>query len=289
MKEYFSRKEYRPKTRKCSNLFKSPAVIFLFIAFIFWPFAVYPEDVLQQQFQRSPLLKTRAPIVSVNVVNSYPHDPGAFTQGLVFHQGYFYESTGLNGKSTLARKEVTTGRTLQVVKIPVEYFCEGIVLLKDKIYQLTWKNETVLIYDARSFREIRKIKYRGEGWGLTSDGKHLLMSNGSSTITFHDPTSFKVIRKIHVRDGNTPVGQLNELEFVKGEIWANVFTEDLIARISPKNGKVTGWINLSALRSYLLRNAQVDVLNGIAYDAKEDRIFVTGKYWPKVFEIRLSK
>ncbi len=289
MKEYFSRKEYRPKTRKYSNLFKSPAMIFLLIAFIFRPVAVCPEDFLPQQFQRSPLLKTRAPIASVNVINSYPHNPRAFTQGLVFHQGYFYESTGLNGESTLARKEVTTGKSLQEVKISREYFGEGIVLLNNKIYQLTWKNETVLIYDARSFREVRKIKYRGEGWGLTSDGKYLLMSNGSSAITFHDPESFKVIRKIHVQDGNTPVGQLNELEFVKGEIWANIFTEDLIVRISPQTGKVTGWINLSALRSYLPRNAQVDVINGIAYDAKEDRIFVTGKYWPKVFEIRLSK
>jgi len=257
--------------------------------YTFQPFLVFSEDSIQQQFHLSTVLKTKAPIASVDVKNAYPHDAGAFTQGLFFHQGYFYESTGLNGKSTLARKEVKSGKSLQEIRIPQEYFGEGIVLLKNKIYQLTWQNETVLIYDARTFQEVKKIKYHGEGWGVTSDGKYLLMSNGSSIITFHDPESFKVVRKIHVRDADTPIGRLNELEFIKGEIWANIYMEDMIVRISPKNGKVTAWIDLSALRSYLPGNAQVDVINGIAYDAKTDRIFVTGKYWPKVFEIQLSR
>ena len=260
------------------------------MAFIAWPHPIHSEDTLQRQFNNiSPLLKTRAPIASVDVKNTYPHDTGAFTQGLFFHQGCFYVSTGLYGKSSLSRKEVKTGKILQEVKISPKYFGEGIALLKKKIYQLTWQNETLLIYDAQSFKEIRKISYRGEGWGLTSDGKYLLKSNGSSTITFHDPDLFKVVRKIHVHDGDSPVGHLNELEFIKGEIWANIFMKDLIVRISPKNGEVTGWIDLSALRSYLPRDAQVDVLNGIAYDEKRDRIFVTGKYWPKIFEIQLSK
>lgn len=289
MNVFIFRKEYWPRTRKDSGTFRSKATVFFLIASIFWSCPVYSEEILLRQFQLSPLLKTKVPIASVDVKNIYPHDTGAFTQGLFFHQGYFYESTGLNGKSSLSRKEVKTGKSLQKVKISQEYFGEGIALLKEKIYQLTWQNETVLIYDARSFNEIRKIKYRGEGWGLTSDGKHLLMSNGTSNITFHDPGSFKVVREIRVHDGNTPVGSLNELEFIKGEIWANIYTEDLIVRISPENGKVTGWINLSVLRSYLPRNVQVDVLNGIAYDAKADRIFVTGKYWPKVFEIQLLK
>jgi glutaminyl-peptide cyclotransferase len=289
MNDFIFRKVYWPRTKRNFGLFKSSVMIFFLMTFIFWTHPLYSEDVLPRQFQFSPLLKTKVPIASIDVKSTYPHDSGAFTQGLFFHQGFFYESTGLNGKSTLARKEVKTGKSLQEVKIPQEYFGEGIALLKNKIYQLTWKNETVLIYDARSFKEIRKIKYRGEGWGLTSDGRHLLMSNGSSTITFHETDSFKVVRKIHVRDGDTPVGQLNELEFIKGEIWANMFTQDLIVRISPENGKVTGWIDLSSLRSYLSRDANVDVLNGIAYDAKGDRIFVTGKYWPKIFEIQLSK
>ena len=137
-------------------------------------------------------------------------------------------------------------------------------------------------------REIKKMKYSGEGWGLTSDGKYLLMSNGSSTVTFRDPESFKTVREIQVRDGDNPVGNLNELEFIKGEIWANIYMEDVIVRISPKNGKVTGWIDLSELRSYLARNTRVDVINGIAYDGKSNRIFLTGKYWPKIFEIQIK-
>ncbi len=274
---------------KEERILRLTITVFFMMTALFWPYRVFSEDILQQQFQLSRLLKTKMPISSIDVKNAYPHDTGAFTQGLFFHQRCFYESTGLNGKSALARKEVMTGKSLQEVKISHKYFGEGIALLKGNIYQLTWQNETVLIYDVRSFQQIREIKYRGEGWGLTSDGKHLLMSDGSSTITFRDPDSFKVVREIRVRDGDTPVGHLNELEFVKGEIWANIFTEDMIVRISPKNGKVTGWINLSALRSYLPRNESVDVLNGIAYDVSTDRIFVTGKYWPKVFEIRLSK
>ena len=283
-------KRIRSGRKKSLGIFISQVAIFFLMAFIVWPYSIHSEDMLQQQLNKLfPLLKTMVPIASVDVKNTYPHDTNAFTQGLFFYQDCFYESTGLKGKSFLSRKEMKTGISLQEVKIAEEYFGEGIALLKEKIYQLTWQNEMVLIYDARSFKEIRKIKYRGEGWGLASDGKHLLKSNGSSIITFHDPDSFKVVRQIHVRDGDTPVDRLNELEFIKGEIWAHIFTEDLIVRISPANGKVTGWINLSSLRSYLPRNAQVDVLNGIAYDAKGDRIFVTGKYWPKIFEIQLSK
>jgi glutamine cyclotransferase len=169
-----------------------------------------------------------------------------------------------------------------------EYFGEGIALLKNKIYQLTWKSGIVFVYDRQTFRKIGQMKYEGEGWGLTSDGRYLLMSDGSSTITFRDRDSFKVVRKIEVRDGNRPVNRLNELEFIGGEIWAHVFTEDVIVRISPKNGRVKGWIDLSLLRSYLPPNAKVDVINGLAYDAIGNRIFVTGKFWPNVFEIRVT-
>lgn len=289
MNVYFFPNEYRQEIRKCSGVLKLPVIVFILIMLILWPYPVCADNTLQRQYQFPPLLKTKVPTVSVSVKNIYPHDTGAFTQGLFFHQGYLYESTGLNGESTLSRKELTTGKCLQEVTIAKEYFGEGATLLKNKIYQLTWRSETLLIYDAISFRETGKMKYRGEGWGLTSDGRHLLMSDGSSTITYRDPVSFKVIRKIRVYDGEWYVSQLNELEFIKGEIWANVYREDVIARISPRDGKVTGWIDLSVLRSYLPRHAQVDVLNGIAFDEKSDRIFVTGKYWPKVFEIQLSK
>lgn len=264
-------------------------IIVLLLYVLFLPNVVYSDSPRQSQFRFSSLLRTRAPIASIEVKNAYPHDTGAFTQGLFFHQGYLYESTGLHGKSFLYKKELKAGRTLQEVKLNQEYFGEGIVFLKNKIYQLTWQNETVLIYDARSFQLIGKRKYHGEGWGLAADGKYLLMSTGSSIITVRHPDTFAVVREIHIHDGDTPVGGLNELEFIKDEIWANVFMEDVIVRISPNNGMVTGWIDLSVLRSYLSRNAQVDVLNGIAYDAKEDRIFLTGKYWPSVFEIRLVR
>jgi glutamine cyclotransferase len=177
---------------------------------------------------------------------------------------------------------------MREVQLPPEFFGEGITLLKGRIYQLTWQNETALVYDAASLREIRRIKYKGEGWGVASDGKHLLMSDGSPTIAFRDPESFKIRRRIRVYDEDRPVSRLNELEFVRGEIWANIYMEDIIARISPQTGRITGWIDLSALRSYLPANAPVDVLNGIAYDEKKNRLFVTGKYWPRLFEIQLS-
>ncbi len=209
------RKEYRQRTRKDERILKLIIVVFFVMTSLFWPSGVFSESILQRQFQLSRLMKTKMPISSIDVKNVYPHDTGAFTQGLFFHHHCFYESTGLIGKSTLARKEVVTGKSLQEVKISHKYFGEGIALLKGNIYQLTWQNETLLIYDVRSFQKIREIKYRGEGWGLTSDGKHLLMSDGSSTITFRDPDSFKVVREIHVRDGDTPIDYLNELEFIE--------------------------------------------------------------------------
>lgn len=263
--------------------------LLMVLSFLFsGPGGVCAEEFLPGKLPFSFLVKTRAPIASVRVKKIYPHDAEAFTQGLIYCDGIFYESTGLKGRSTLARKDVKTGKILQQVKLSPEFFGEGIVLVKDRIYQLTWQNETALVYDAASLKEIQRIKYAGEGWGATSDGKYLLMSDGSATITFRNPDSFKIQKKIHVSDGDEPVSRLNELEVVRGEIWANIYMEDVIARISPKTGKVTGWIDLSALRSYLPATAHVDVLNGIAYDGKKNRIFVTGKYWPHLFEIQLT-
>lgn len=265
------------------------SLLLLLTAALLFSLPAVAADLSGQVLSLSPIMKTKAPIAFTEVVNTYPHDMSAFTQGLFFFEGQLYESTGRYGNSVLSVKDLKTGKAQREIKIAEEYFGEGVTLLKDKIYQLTWQNETLIIYDARSFKEIRKIKYAGEGWGITSDGRQLLKSNGSSIITFHDPDTFKVIRKISVRDADMTIERLNELEFVKGEIWANIFMEDLIVRINPKNGKVKGWIDLSALRSYLPRHAQVDVINGIAYDENADRIFVTGKLWPKLFEIRLVK
>jgi glutamine cyclotransferase len=282
------RKEYWKRSGRNPGILSLLTVLAVWMIFIIQLSSVHAENVFERQFGLSPFLKTRAPISSVVVVNVYPHDAGNFTQGLFFHQGFFYESTGLHGKSFLYRKDIKTGKTLQKVKIAQEYFGEGIALLKNKIYQLTWKSGIVFVYDRQTFQTIGRMKYEGEGWGLTSDGRYLLMSNGSSTITFRHPDSFKVVRKIEVHDGSRTVDRLNELEFIKGEIWAHIFTEDMIVRISPKSGKVTGWIDLSSLRAHLPQNVQVDVINGLAYDAKEGRIFVTGKFWPNVFEIRVA-
>jgi glutamine cyclotransferase len=223
----------------------------------------------------------------INVINTYPHDPESFTEGLVYHKGYLYESTGLKGKSVLKKMEITSGKVIKEVKLAEEYFGEGMAILHNKIYQLTWRNQTGFIYDLLSFRQIGKFSYQGEGWGLATDGKILFMSDGSSLITCRDPVSFKTIRKIDVRDGNRPVDKLNELEFIGGEIWANIFMEDILARISPQTGQVLGWIDLSPLLSLLPDPGKIDILNGIAYDPEKARIFVTGKFWPKLFEIKI--
>ena len=266
----------------------------IFAALLFLSFCVLPpygtgaERILPAKNPFSLLMKTKAPISSVVVQKIHPHDAGAFTQGLIIMDGSLCESTGLLGQSTLAYKDIDTGKVLRQIQLPPEFFGEGIALLKNRIYLLTWQNETALVYDALSLRETRRIKYKGEGWGLASDGKSLLVSDGSPTIVFRDPESFNIGRRIHVRDGDRLVSRLNELEFVRGEIWANIYMEDIIARISPQTGRVTGWIDLSALRSYHPANARVDVLNGIAYDGKKNRIFVTGKYWPHLFEIQLT-
>jgi glutamine cyclotransferase len=231
---------------------------------------------------------TKLPIQSIDVINVYPHDIDAFTQGLFIHGGFLYEATGQYGKSGLYKKEIETGRVLQAYFIGEKYFGEGVTVLKDRIYQLTWQDETMIVYDLKSLQVKRKVKYRGEGWGLTTDGRRLWMSNGTSTLFARDPDTFKITRKIDVKDGRTSIERLNELEVVRGEIWANIYLDDFIARICPGNGKVKGWIDLTSLRSYLTRDAQVDVINGIAYDRKADRVFLTGKYWPYLFEIKVK-
>jgi glutamine cyclotransferase len=230
--------------------------------------------------------KDAIPFYTYRVVRTYPHDPKAFTQGLVYAEGYLYEGTGLEGQSSLRKVELRTGRVLQIKKLAPELFGEGITLYQGKIYQLTWRNGICFVYERDSFRNMMEFSYAGEGWGLTHDGKHLIMSDGSDTLTFRDPDTFAVVKRLQVKAGGAPVRNLNELEYVEGEIYANVWQTDLIARISPRTGEVVGWIDLSGLLSE--REARdADVLNGIAYDPKEKRLFVTGKLWPKLFEIEI--
>jgi len=232
-------------------------------------------------------VKDGAPAARFEVVRSYPHDPQAFTQGLVFLDGVLYEGTGLNGRSGIRRVRLENGEVLKLQKLEDRHFGEGIAVVGDSIVQLTWKSGVGFVYDRNTFQRTKTFNYPGEGWGLTYDGTRLIMSDGTASLRFLDPTSLKEIGRLEVRDGGRPVQQLNELEVVKGEIYANVWGTDRIARISPKTGAVIGWIDLTGILSPR-DPASTDVLNGIAYDAAKDRLFVTGKLWPKLFEIRVK-
>ena len=227
------------------------------------------------------------PVYTYNIVNTYPHDRNAFTEGLVFEDGFLYEGTGLCGNSSLRKVELETGNVLQIRKLSSEFFGEGITICGNEVIQLTWQSHVGFVYDKNSFELLQVFNYSTEGWGITYDGTRLIMSDGTSTLHFLDPQTFKEIGHLEVFDDHGPVTKLNELEYVKGEIYANVWQTDRIARISPETGRVIGWIDLAGLLTAEDRSKPVDVLNGIAYDAGADRLFVTGKLWPKLFEIRL--
>jgi glutamine cyclotransferase len=228
-----------------------------------------------------------APIAGYEVVHIFPHDSQAFTQGLVFLDGALYEGTGLPGRSTIRKVRLENGEVLQVQKLDAPYFGEGIAVMGNRLFQLTYTSEVGFIYDRATFQRTGTFTYRGEGWGLTHDGTRLIMSDGSPFLRFLDPDTLTETGRIQVRDGQTPVSALNELEYVKGEVLANVWQTDRIARISPKTGEVTGWIDLKGLLSARDAAQGANVLNGIAYDAAKDRLFVTGKLWPKLFEIKI--
>jgi glutamine cyclotransferase len=229
---------------------------------------------------------TGTPEYTYGIVNVYPHDRNAFTQGLEFHGGVLYEGTGLNGRSSVRRVRLESGQVERSIDLDEQFFGEGITIVGDEVFQLTWQNGVGFVYGLSDFRLRRRFTYRGEGWGLTNDGREIYMSDGSSQIRVLDPSNMTERRRIDVRHNGSPVEDLNELEYVEGEIWANVWQTDRIARISPASGQVTGWIDLKGLLSQMFANS-VDVLNGIAYDAKGKRLFVTGKLWPSVFQIRI--
>jgi glutamine cyclotransferase len=235
--------------------------------------------------------KNAAPAVvryTYEIVATWPHDRTAFTQGFVFLNGNFLESTGLNGASRLREVDLNTGRLLKEVSLPREYFAEGLAVLGGKAYQLTWQNRKAFVYDAGTFQRLDEFTYDGEGWGLTTDGKSLIMSDGTSRIRFLDPQTFQVVRTIDVTLDGKPLAQLNELEFIHGEIFANVWQTDQVVRIDPADGRVRGVIDFAGLLAPRERGPDTDVLNGIAYDAASDRLFITGKRWPDIFEVRLK-
>ena len=232
---------------------------------------------------------TLARPVPYQVVNSYPHDPEAFLQGLVWHDGGFYESTGLEqGRSSLRRVEFPSGEVRRIIRLEPHLFGEGLALVGDRLIQLTWQNQRGFVYDRETFRRLGDFAYQGEGWGLTYDGRHLIMSNGTDTLTYLDPQTFQPARRLRVTLDGRPVTSLNELEFIEGEVWANVWQSDRVVRIDPATGQVTSYLDLTGLLRPELRTGAEDVLNGIAYDPQHKRIFVGGKLWPRLFEIRLT-
>jgi glutamine cyclotransferase len=229
------------------------------------------------------------PVYGFVVKNTYPHDPQAFTQGLFFKDGYLYESTGMNGHSSLRRVDLASGKVLQKKDLAPEFFGEGSTPVGQEIVSLTWTTHVGFVHDMKTFALKRRFNYAGEGWGLASDAKNVYMSDGSADIRVLDAKTLEEVRRIHVTAAGKPIEQLNELEMVEGELFSNIWGTDVIARIDPASGKVRGWIDLSGLLPPDKRGtASVDaVLNGIAYDGKRHRLFVTGKLWPKLFEIEL--
>jgi glutamine cyclotransferase len=220
------------------------------------------------------------------IIHAYPHDPGAFTQGLEYHSGFLYEGTGLYGRSSLRKEKLETGEVVQSVELPREYFGEGITLMGERVLQLTWLSHVGFIYNL-AFHRTGDFPYPGEGWGLANDGKLIYLSDGSSSIRVLNPQTLAETRRIAVHDGDHPINMLNELECVRGQIYANIWHSDRIARISPQDGSVTAWIDLTGILSERDHLNEEAVLNGIAYDAARNRLFITGKLWPKIFQIEI--
>lgn len=238
------------------------------------------------------------PVYGYEIVKAYPHDPEAFTQGLIFHNGFLYESTGERGKSTIRKVEIETGKVLQKIDLPKTDFGEGLTLFDGKLYNLTWQENICRVYDVNDFKLLREFTYQGEGWGITNDGTNLYMTDSTHVIRVLNPETFKSSKMIAVmRDDGRPLMSLNELEFVKGEIWANIWHSEkpesigkpnYIARIDPATGKIVGWIDLEGISPEDTRRDGENVLNGIAYDPASDRLFVTGKNWKKLYEIKIT-
>jgi glutamine cyclotransferase len=226
-------------------------------------------------------------VFDYKIVNTYPHDAEAFTQGLVFADGHLYEGTGVRGRSSLRKVDLLTGRIIQTRRLPANIFGEGVTVYGNKVIQLTWRAHLGFVYAKDTFKLVGNFKYPTEGWGITHNNRHLIMSDGSSTLYLLDAETYKEIGRLNVHDKQGPVSRLNELEYVQGLIYANIWQTDLIAMISLESGEVAGWIDLDGLLESKYHAQKVDVLNGIAYDDRNNRLFVTGKLWPKLFEIEL--
>ena len=257
------------------------AIIGIVICFSKW----YSTELVNPAYaeQKSP-----TPVFGYKIVNTYPHDTDSFTQGLVFDNGVLYESTGLNGRSAVKIVDLKTGKILKSQQLPDRYFGEGIAVVGNKIIQLTWRSKTGFVYDKKTLKLLKRFNYNTQGWGITYDGKYLIMSDGSAVLYFMDPDTFKVVGTLEVYGDNGKVSKLNELEYIDGKIYANVWGTEKIARINPKTGRVTSWIDLGGLLKKEDKRGRVDVLNGIAYNLENGNFFVTGKLWPKLFEIEFE-
>lgn len=229
----------------------------------------------------------QVPVERVEIVRAYPHDPGAFTQGLVYLDGHLYESTGLEGRSTIRQVRLEDGKVLRRVALPPQYFGEGLVNWGSKLISITWQHGLGFIWDRATFKRTGEWRYGGEGWGLTQNGREIILSDGTPVLRFLDPATMKETRRVTVTAGGSRVSRLNELEWMKGDILANIWLTDRIARIDPATGRVKAWIDISPLSAKVARQSSDDVPNGIAYDAKGDRLFVTGKNWPTLYQVRI--
>ncbi len=271
------------------NRFRWLLLVLLSATVVAWAPAPSLRAVANQSLAREaipPALLNR-----VDVLGAYPHDTSAFTEGLVWYDGGFYESTGLNGESTVRQVAFPSGEVVKSVKLSSQYFGEGLALVDDRLLQLTWRDELGFSYDRDSFDSRGTFSYtttNGEGWGMTFDGTSLIVSDGSDMLTFLDPANYQTVKTLPVTLDGKPIEMLNELEWIKGEVWANVWQTDLIVRIDPTSGAVIGVLDLTGLFPPALRTDRDNVLNGIAYDASTDRIFITGKRWPSVFEIHVQ-
>jgi glutaminyl-peptide cyclotransferase len=228
------------------------------------------------------------PVHRWELLDAYPHDAGAFTQGLLYEDGFLYESTGRNGESSLRKVAVETGEVVQRVNLEDRYFAEGIAVVGEEMYQITWRSRTGFVYDKTSFKKLREFQYTGEGWGLAYDGRHLVMSDGSDVLRFFDPPAMREVRRLRITSGGRRLDRLNELEFAGGFLYANIWYSDSIAKISPQSGEVVAVYDMSGLYPRRQRQSREMVLNGIAYDEAADRFFLTGKNWPRLFAVRLT-
>jgi len=278
------------KARPRNNVLKLAIAGFVLIAAIIVGLALFGSSRSSLKHETNEVVTdVRARRIAYEVVNSYPHDPTSFTQGLLWRDGGLYESTGQYGQSKLRRLEFPSGRVLKEVNLSQELFGEGLALVDSRLIQLTWQSQRGFVYDLDTFKVEREFSYSTEGWGLTYDGKNLILSDGSSDLFYFDPQTFKTVRKLAVRMNGQPVTELNELEFIEGEIWSNVWQQDLIVQIDPSSGMVRSFLDLKGILAPTDKTGGENVLNGIAYDQERKRIFVTGKLWPRIFEIKIKR